>query len=100
MTGRRPENCANMAELRRVIDGLDAELIELLARRAACIDRAIQLKPKEGVPARVAERVEEVVANVRRRAAAEGLDEALVERLWRDLIEWSIARESRALGGE
>lgn len=100
MTGRRPEDCANMAELRQAIDGLDAELIALLARRAACIDRAIQLKPKEDIPARAPARVEEVVANVRRRAAAEGLDEALVERLWRDLIEWSIAREARVLGGE
>lgn len=99
MAGKRPEDCANMAELRVEIDALDAELVELLARRAAFIDRAAALKPAEGLPARIPGRVEEVVANVRRLAAAQGLDEALVEELWRGLIEWAIARESKVLGG-
>ncbi|MCV2865655.1 chorismate mutase, partial [Defluviimonas sp. WL0075] len=51
-----------------------------------------------GLPARIEDRVEEVVAKVRARAEADGLDPALVEDLWRRLIEWSIAREERRLG--
>ena len=43
-------------------------------------------------------RVEEVVANVRREAAVHGLPPDLIEKLWRRLIDWSIAREEGVLG--
>ncbi len=93
-----PDDCHSMQELRAAIDVLDAGIVAALARRAAYIDRAIALKPAERMPARVDDRVEEVVANVRARALAEGLDPALAESLWRRLIEWSIAREEVVLG--
>ncbi len=89
-----------MQDLRDEIDALDAEIVAAFARRAEYIDRAIELKPSEGMAARVDARVEEVVRNVRVRAMAEGLDPALVESLWRQLIEWSIAREEEVLGPE
>lgn len=95
---KAPEECQSMQELRAAIDALDADLVAALARRAAYIDRAIQLKPSEGLPARIDARVEEVVQNVRARALAEGLDPALLEDLWRRLIDWSIAREEVILG--
>ena len=88
-----------MAELRTLIDALDGELVALLALRARCIDRAAEIKVGVGLPARIPARVEDVVAKVRARAAAEGLDPELAEGLWRRLIEWSIAREERTLGG-
>lgn len=94
---RDPEACASMDELRAEIDRIDAELVALLARRAACIDRAVVLKRAAGLPARIDARVEEVVENVRAAAAAKLLSPALAEALWRPLIEWSIAREERAL---
>lgn len=87
-----------MAELRGEIDRLDRELVALLARRARFIDRAVELKRPIGWPARIEDRVEEVVARVRAAAGGAGLDADLAERLWRELIEWSIAREARALG--
>nr|WP_073126547.1 MULTISPECIES: chorismate mutase [Palleronia] len=86
-----------MAELRTQIDALDAELIALLAERATYIDRAIALKPGEGIRARAEDRVAEVVANVRALAQARDLDPDLAERLWSELIEWSIARERREI---
>ena len=43
-------------------------------------------------------RVEEVVANVRRHAMARGLPPDKIEKLWRKLIDWSIAREEDRLG--
>jgi len=87
-----------MAELRAAIDTLDARLVALLALRAGYIDRAVALKQANGWPARIPARVEEVVARVRAAAEAEGLDADLCEGLWRQLIEWSIAREARVLG--
>ncbi|WP_278921350.1 MULTISPECIES: chorismate mutase [Pseudophaeobacter] len=98
MSDRKPpEACADMPELRQQIDMLDAELIRMLTVRAGYIDRAIRLKQQNGWPARIPDRVEEVVENVRRRALAEGLDPDLAEDLWRPLIDWSIAREARVI---
>ncbi len=87
-----------MAQVRAGIDRVDAALVALLAERAAWIDRAAEVKAREGLPARIGWRVEEVVANVRRHAEAQGLPPALVETLWRELIGWSIAREEALLG--
>ena len=42
--------------------------------------------------------MEEVVQNVRAHAMREGLPPELVEKLWRRLIDWSIAREESVLG--
>lgn len=95
---KAPADCTSMQELRVQIDALDARIVAQLAARAGYIDRAITLKQAENLPARIEDRVEEVVDRVRARAAAEGLDAALVETLWRHLIEWSIAREEQVLG--
>jgi len=89
---------ATMAELRLEIDRLDAALVDLLARRTAMIDRAIELKPGEGLPARIETRVEDVVTKVRTRAVAAGLPPELAETLWREMMEFFIAREESVLG--
>ncbi|MCB2125092.1 MAG: chorismate mutase [Rhodobacteraceae bacterium] len=89
-----------MAELRAEIDRIDARLVALLAERAGYIDRAAELKPALGLPARIDDRVEEVVEKVRARAMAEALDPDLAEALWRRLIDWSIAREEAKIGRE
>lgn len=87
-----------MAELRSEIDSLDRQVVVLLKRRSRMIDRAIALKPGEGLPARIDDRIEAVIANVRSAAVDQDLDPNLVETLWRNLIEWSIAREEVVLG--
>ena len=95
---RKPADCRDMAELRVEIDRLDRELVGLLVMRAGYIDRAAEIKAGVDLPARIDARVEEVVANVRRLAAAAGLDPDLADSLWRKLIDWSIAREESHLG--
>ncbi len=95
---RRPEECENMAHVRAEIDRLDESLVRLFAERAAYIDRAAAIKATIDWPARIDSRVEEVVANVRRHATAHGLPPDMLEKLWRRLIDWSIAREENHLG--
>ncbi len=97
---RQPSDCQNMDELRAEIDRLDRELVALLVARAGYIDRAIDLKTSAHLPARIDARVEEVLANVRRLAAEQGLDPELAGALWERIIEWSIAREEDVLGPE
>ncbi|WP_425092696.1 chorismate mutase [Tropicimonas sp. S265A] len=93
-----PDRCATMEDLRRGIDRLDADLIQMLATRARFIDRAVQIKAEAGLPANIPSRVEEVVAKVRAAADRERLSPDLAEDLWRTLIAWSIAREEQTLG--
>jgi isochorismate pyruvate lyase len=93
-----PERCETMAELRAGIDALDGELIALLARRAAHVERAIVLKPREGIAAAAPDRVREVLAGVRGKAAEAGLSPDLAERLWSEMIAFFIAREEEVLG--
>lgn len=95
-----PKSCASMAELRDQIDRLDRDLVAMLVIRAGYIDRAIELKPGEGLPARIPARVEDVVTKVRLSAKAQELDPMLAEDLWRVLIDWSIDREARVIGGQ
>ena len=95
---KEPSLIPSMAELRAEIDALDARIVALMAHRARLIDRAAELKPFEGMPARIDARVEEVVTNARNHAMAGGLDPELVETIWRMMVEWSIAREERVLG--
>jgi isochorismate pyruvate lyase len=101
MTNRvPPQDCNNMSDLRAQIDALDEDLVALFVERAGYIDRAIALKQDNGLPARIPERVEEVVTNAGGRAEAAGLDRELVERLWRQLVEWSITREAQVIREE
>ncbi len=93
-----PQDCKTMQDLRVQIDKLDRQLIEMLVTRAKYIDRASQLKPGEGLPARIPDRVEEVVQRVRASSDQLGMDPDLAEKLWRILIDWSIAREERVIG--
>ena len=95
---KKPEDCTTMADIRAEIDRVDEVLVKLFAERASYIDRAVVVKSGIKLPARITSRVEEVVRNVRRHAEAEGLPPDLVEKLWRRLIDWSIAREESMLG--
>ena len=97
---KRPADCETMQDIRAEIDRLDAALIALLVERAGYIDRAALVKAGAGLPARIDARVEQVVANVRAEAVAQGLSPDLVETLWRQLIDWSIAREETVLGAD
>ena len=90
--------CTTMAEIRAEIDRLDEALVALFAERTSYIDRAAAIKTELGLPARITPRVEEVVANVRRHAEAHGLPPDQIEKLWRKLVDWSIAREEAVLG--
>lgn len=93
-----PEACKSMAELRVQIDAIDIELITLLANRSGYIDRAVDLKKIEGLPARTTDRVTGVLNKVSATATQYGLDRELVGKLWSELIEWPIQREIRELG--
>ncbi|MGJ0393814.1 MAG: chorismate mutase [Methylocystis sp.] len=87
-----------MSDVRRVIDELDDELVALLAKRQRQIERAAKVKPALGIPARVPDRVDEVLARVLGAARREGLSVEVAMNLWTAIIEWSIQYEERLMG--
>lgn len=93
-------DCTTMTDIRAEIDRVDRELVALFAERTTYIDRAAEIKTGIGWPARIGARVEEVVANVRAEAVLHGLPPDKLEKLWRKLIDWSIAREEEVLSKE
>ena len=95
---KAPFDCQDMGDVRMASDALDRELVALLARRAGYIGRAAEIKEVAGLPANIPARVEEVVAKVRGTALEAGFDADLAERLRREMIGWSIAREERQMG--
>ena len=96
MTGRKPQDCADMNEVRAEIDRIDAELVDLIAARFGYVDRAWQLKKNPG-DAYVPWRIQQVIDKVKVRAREKGLPPELTEALWRQMIGWFVQYEEEKL---
>ncbi|WP_448581012.1 chorismate mutase [Thermaurantiacus sp.] len=92
MTRIRPELATAMHEVRAAVDAIDSELVALIAERMRFMDAAARIKlRREEVRDEV--RKAEVIARVKALAASHGLAPELVETLWEQLVEASIAHE-------
>jgi chorismate mutase/ribosomal protein S18 acetylase RimI-like enzyme len=75
----------SLGDVRAAIDGIDGEIVELLARRQALVRRAGRLK-SDAAAVRAPDRVAAVIARVRTLAADAGADPDLVARVYRTMI--------------
>ena len=83
---------ASLDEVREAIDGIDREIVRLLAARGRYVEIAAGFKESvEEVAA--PRRVEQVIARVRRLAAEHEIDPAIVERVYRAMIAAFIDHE-------
>ena len=89
--------CTSMDQVRREIDRIDEQLVELLAERFTYVDRAWQLKQGTSEGATVPWRIQQVIDKVRARAQEKGLPPALAEALWRQMIGWFIQYEEERM---
>src|SRR5687768_15109925 len=88
----KPADCRTMADVRRSLDRLDEQILELLGERFRYIEAAARIKPSRDL-IRDEGRKAAVIANVRRRAPAAGVDPEVAAALYELLVEASIARE-------
>jgi isochorismate pyruvate lyase len=88
---------AVLRPLRDKIDGIDERLVSLIAERIGVVDQVVRIKQAHGLPARLDDRIEAVVANVRARAERLGAPPDLADVLWRTMIEWIIVYEDERL---
>ena len=87
-----PKNCTTMSEVRAGVDAVDQQIVTWLGERFRFMDAAARIKPTRG-EVRDDVRKAEVIANVRQAAAAHGVPDELITRLYDMLIEGSIAYE-------
>lgn len=86
------QTCTTMVELRAEIDRLDRTIVELLGIRQGFMERAAHIKEHRNL-VRDEKRIEDVVTKVMNHAHKVGAHPELVEKLYRDMIEWCINYE-------
>lgn len=75
----------SLSEVRASIDELDSQLVALLRRRQDLVEAAATFKRDEQA-VRAPDRVEQVIAAIRAKATAAGLDTTVAESVWRAMI--------------
>lgn len=90
--------CSTMAELRHDIDQLDRTIVELLSIRQGYMEQAARIKQDRN-KVRDEVRVEDVVTKTLDHAEKVGAHPAMVEMLYRDMIEWCITYEMTVFDG-
>lgn len=90
------EKCESLEQVRTHIDFIDQHLIELIATRQFYVDQAVRFKRTEQA-VQAPERVEAVLAKVREQAQAQGVDPALIEALYKSMIQHFIQRELKEI---
>jgi isochorismate pyruvate lyase len=87
-----PEQCRTMDEVRRGVDQVDDEIVELLARRFGFMEAAARIKPTRD-RVRDERRKAEVIDRVRRAARGTAIPGDFIAELYEALVERSIAYE-------
>lgn len=73
----------SLDDLRAELEGIDAELVEVMARRFRVVLAIAGVKAAEGIPVVLPERIAEVQERVAAVAEQHGLDPALAQRIYR-----------------
>ena len=91
---KMPDECENMTEIRTAIDQLDRQVITLLGQRFAYVKAASKFKTSE-VSVRANERLETMLQQRRVWSEAAGLEPDVIEKLYRDLVNYFIEEEMK-----
>lgn len=84
---------ALLAPYRARLDVLDAQIVDLLGKRFDIIREVAALKAEHGIPPILPDRIEEVVARAKAKAAQAGLDPKLAEQIYRIIIDEACRQE-------
>lgn len=88
---------ASLASIRERIDAVDQQIIALLAERLAIVEEVAAAKLVSASPLRDPEREDRLLQRLRHHAAEAGLDPHQVERLYRVVMDMSVAHQEATL---
>ncbi|WP_434994529.1 chorismate mutase [Arthrobacter sp. Ld5] len=88
------QSVKQLAAVRVAINEVDEQIVSLISRRERLVRRAGALK-RDDASVRAPARVEQVIANVRGYASAQGVDPTVVEQTYRAMIDAFIEYELR-----
>ena len=95
-------NCDSLGQVREKIDGLDRQIVGLIAERGAYVSQAARFK-KDSDAVRAPQRVEQVIGKVRGLADELGANPDVTESVYRAMIAAFIQQElaeQSALGAQ
>ena len=84
----------SLDELRREIDSIDEQIVNLLASRHDRVRQVVALKKEAGLPVYHPAREEDLISRRRAQAASLGLDPDFVEELYRCIMRQSRVRQT------
>ncbi len=90
----KPDVPAALDELRREIDGIDEQIVELLAQRYKRVQKVVAIKKAQHVPVYHPAREEDLISQRRAQAERAGLDPDHVEELYRCILRQSRVRQT------
>jgi isochorismate pyruvate lyase len=88
------QHCNTMTDVRRCVDALDDVLVPLLVQRSGYMTQAARIK-QDYNQVRDEERIQAIVDRVRKQALAEGGEPAVIEAIYRSMMEVCISFEHR-----
>ncbi|MGP1384127.1 MAG: isochorismate lyase [Thainema sp.] len=89
-----PDDCQNMADIRAEIDQIDRQVIALIGERFAYVKAASKFKTSE-TDVKAPERVQAMLQQRRTWAEEAGLSADVIEKLYRDLVDYFIEEEAQ-----
>jgi len=93
-TTKTVQHCTSMTDVRRCVDALDDVLVPLLVQRTAYMTQAARIK-QDANQVRDEARIQAIVDRVRQQAVEAGGEPAVIEAIYRSMMEVCIAYEHR-----
>ena len=90
---------SDLSQFRDIIDGIDDQIVDLLARRFAMCRDVAEYKLQHRIPVVLPERIEQVKARCAERAERQGVDGNLVTALYTLIIERACETERQVQAG-
>jgi chorismate mutase / prephenate dehydrogenase len=94
----KPASADSLEGLRREIDQADRDVVALLARRKALVEKVAEVKKQHDLPTHHPAREEDLISTRRAQAAQAGLDPDYVEDLFRTVLRHSRVGQLHTLG--
>ena len=87
-----PENCENMEQIRKEIDAIDEEIVDLIASRAKYVSAAAKFKKNEKA-VKDADRVKKVIDSKMKLAEEMGVSTVLIGKIYKVMIDHFVSQE-------